>query len=1233
MDKILSPINYSVLQHLEKEELINLLLNRTDFKGSISTIEKPITQTPIIHNTLNNINEGFVIVDRKGTYLFINKEAEKLLKRNADSLLGKNMWIEFPEKKGDEFYDKFQRVITKNIALKFTSFYKEWDKWYAYRIIPSNAGISLFFKDVTKKTEDRIHKTEAYKCLQENTDVSFIWGNKSGWPVEYVSKNVKKLLGYTKKDFIKNKISYTDLIHTEDLTLLKKQSREQVSNKTTNITYSPYRITTKKGKTIWISQSNALHKNNLGIITSFKGVIKDVTVQEKLKYSLDLITNATSHIVGKEFLDTICIELTKSLHSDVTLIGFTDDKLNKIKTISVSNKTNILNNFEYNTKGTPCETSIHCCTTCIPKKAALLFPENQFITDQNFEGYIGVALFDKNRKPIGLIASFFKHPIEDEEFTKTIIQIFSTRIAAEIQSTLSKKEAWGLFDDAASAIWIQDLSKVKLYFDILKQNDITDFKKYLQENPGELPHITSLVKLTNVNKKSLDLFKIKKGDKLPQNLSHFLNPNSVPALLKCLNSVFENKRSCKGEFPMLIDGEEKTIVVHAIVPETSRTTYKKILFTFEDITAQRKTEKLLKESKKRLQDQLNNTPLAAITWDLNFNCTSWNHSAEKIFGYSAKEAIGKNFYTLINFDNTQEKRNTFLNGIHENKNLQYTLQTCTKQQKLISTKWHVIPLRDATNNIIGSASLTQDITEEVEANKKTEKSEKKYRDLFNKSNDAVFIFSNELIIDCNKAALKILGISDNRNILHKKVAIISPKFQSNGELSETFSIKNHQIALEHGSHKFEWILKRKDNSTFYADVSLTSIETHQGKTIIHAVCRDITQRKNNERELQKALEKAKQSDKLKSAFLANMSHEIRTPMNGIIGFSELFLDPKLNDKDREYYANIVINSSKQLLNIVNNILDISQIEAGMVHIKKESVDLNEVLSTTKNFFQGKAKDKNITLSIVRGLQENAVIESDLSKIQQILNNLVSNALKFTSFGSVEIGYKQIDKQIQFHVKDTGIGIKNSNKEKIFNRFTQANPNISTEFGGNGLGLSISKKLVFLLNGKIWFESSLNKGSTFFFSIPYKIKKPPTALKKTAKKNSKPTPEIKNKRTILVADDEIFNIMFIKEVFSNKNFTILEATNGKEAVELCSQYNNTIDLILMDIKMPVMNGLEATRIIKKKYPKIPVIALSAYAMESDINKALSYGCDATISKPVNKKTLMETLQKYTTEFNS
>lgn len=1234
MNTILTNIDYSRLKNLSKKELIALLLSNHKTIHLKKKLKSALI-APILHNTLNSLKEGFVIVDKQGTYLFINKEAEKLLKKSSENLLGKKMWEEFPEKQGDEFYDKFQKSIKEDISLNFKSYYKEWGKWYANRIIPSKNAISMFFRDITKEEKEDKNKTEAYKFLQESEYVSFIWLNKPNWPVKYVSENVEKLLGYTTNDFISNGLKYYDIVHPKDVLNLKKIAEQQISNNQTNVTYPPYRIIKKNGQTIWVSESNILHKNDKDEVTSYRGIIKDVTEQQKLKYSFDLITNSTAHFIGKEFLDTICLELTKCLESDLTFIGFNTPNTTQIHTISASNRTSILDNFKYDTLGAPCKTAISCNVTCIPKDVAILFPEDKFLRDHQFEGYIGVALLDKNQTPIGIIVSLFKNPIDDEEFTKTIIQIFSTRISVEIQSTISKKEAlqnqneaWGLFQDSVSAIWIQDLSKVKLYFNDLKQTGVTDFNSYIQDNPQELQKITALIVLKKVNKKSLKLFEINNANLSQESLSKYLTQKSVPATINCLNSIFNNKTNCSYEFPMRINGKEKTIIIDVVIPEFSKINFKNILFSFNDITEQRITENLLKENKKKLQDQLDNTPLAAITWDLDFNCLSWNNSAERIFGYTSKEALGKGFHSLMNYRDNKKYKNKLLIDLLKDTNLQYTLQTRTKEGKQITTRWHVVTLKNASNKVIGSASLIQDITKEVEANRKIELSEKRYRDLFKKSNDPVLIFSDDIIVDCNKAALKTLGYSDKNHILQKEVKHISPKYQANGKQSKKLVVKNHKKAREIGKHHFEWNLKRKDGSIFPVEISITSIETSYGNNILHAIFRDITERKTHEFELNKALDKAKQSDTLKSAFLANMSHEIRTPMNGIIGFSELFLEPNLSDKDREYYANIVIKSSKQLLNIVNNILDISQIEAGMVHVKKEAVDLNEVLSSTKNFFLGKANEKKITLRIACEQDKNPIIESDLSKIQQILNNLVSNALKFTEKGYIEIGYSLESDTIQFYIKDTGIGIKGANKEKIFSRFTQADINISTKFGGNGLGLSISQKLVHLLGGKIWFESEYQKGTKFSFTIPYIKKDIKGIVKKDTEKALKEMINTTDTKTILVADDEIFNIMFVKEVFSNGKFNILEATNGKEAVALCNKYHHKIDLILMDVKMPIMNGLEATKIIKEKHPHLPIIALSAYAMESDISKALSYGCDGTISKPVNKKTLLDTFNKYT-----
>jgi CheY-like chemotaxis protein/anti-sigma regulatory factor (Ser/Thr protein kinase) len=347
-------------------------------------------------------------------------------------------------------------------------------------------------------------------------------------------------------------------------------------------------------------------------------------------------------------------------------------------------------------------------------------------------------------------------------------------------------------------------------------------------------------------------------------------------------------------------------------------------------------------------------------------------------------------------------------------------------------------------------------------------------------------------------------------------------------------------------------------------------------------------------------------------------------MNGIIGFSELFLEENLSYKERVEYAKIVINSSKQLLSIVNDILDISKIEAGVVKLHYQHVNINQLLNELELFFKPIANENNLQLICKKGLDnKDSNIEIDKTKLHQVITNLLSNAFKFTNEGVVEFGYSLIEDQLHFYVKDTGIGIDEQLHEKIFDRFIQADLDVEKQTKGTGLGLAISKKFIELLQGEIWLTSSRN-GTTINFTIPYK-KVTETVQTFVAEPIVK-VAEKCEKISILVAEDEVYNLLYINELFSKTNYKIIEANNGAEAVELVNS-NSDIKLVLMDIKMPVMNGNMAMKELKKTHPNLPIIALSAFAMESDREIALSNGFDSYLSKPIDKKLLFEVIQEF------
>jgi len=392
--------------------------------------------------------------------------------------------------------------------------------------------------------------------------------------------------------------------------------------------------------------------------------------------------------------------------------------------------------------------------------------------------------------------------------------------------------------------------------------------------------------------------------------------------------------------------------------------------------------------------------------------------------------------------------------------------------------------------------------------------------------------------------------------------------------------------------------------------------------------KDINQRLEwQKEELEKAKEKAEESDRLKSAFLANMSHEIRTPMNGIMGFAQLLKEKETNPLQRKDYLNIIYGRTKHLLQIINDIVDISKIEANQLDIHKDHFDLNELMD---NLYKEQKKElveldkSHIQLKMTKDSRKNHFyIEGDSRRIKQVLLNLLNNAMKFTEKGRVEFGYElEKKKHITFYVKDTGAGISRKKQKEIFERFRQGDETFNRKHEGTGLGLTISKNLVELMNGSIWVHSEKDQGATFYFTIPYK----------QTQEDTKETTAINNenyqweKINILVVEDDLASQELIHAGLSPSQANLTFCDTGKKALDKISA-NKAFDVILMDIRLPDINGLEVTRQIRKSNKKTPIIAQTAHAMGEDQKKCLQAGANDYIAKPIDIHELLTTIHKH------
>jgi signal transduction histidine kinase/CheY-like chemotaxis protein len=371
-----------------------------------------------------------------------------------------------------------------------------------------------------------------------------------------------------------------------------------------------------------------------------------------------------------------------------------------------------------------------------------------------------------------------------------------------------------------------------------------------------------------------------------------------------------------------------------------------------------------------------------------------------------------------------------------------------------------------------------------------------------------------------------------------------------------------------------------------------------------------------------AEQKAIDSDRLKTSFLQNISHEIRTPMNSIVGFSELLRDQQTTETEKMKYLQMISKSSDQLLNIVNEVLDISLIETGNISVNKKKVSINNLMDEIYLSFKPLV-NSNITFLVKKGFSDSSsLILTDVIKVRQVINNLLDNALKFTEKGHIRFGYQLVNEELEFFVEDTGIGISADFHEKIFDRFLKVGADGMRLYEGVGLGLAICKGNITLLKGRIWLESEPEKGSSFFFTIPYE----PVIEEETVKTRKSTIYGPMDKLIVLVAEDDEMNYLYIKEIFRDTGEAILHAVNGKEAVEICRK-NEDIDIVLIDIKMPVMNGYEAIKQIREFRPELPIIAQTAFALSNEMLKAFNAGSNDYISKPFKKEQLLALVAKY------
>lgn len=537
------------------------------------------------------------------------------------------------------------------------------------------------------------------------------------------------------------------------------------------------------------------------------------------------------------------------------------------------------------------------------------------------------------------------------------------------------------------------------------------------------------------------------------------------------------------------------------------------------------------------------------------------------------------------------------------------------------------PVYDMKKSILAVVAIFSDITERKKSEKQLLESEYRYKKLFEHIHSGVAIYKainngdDFQFIDFNRTAETVTRVK--RHVVIGKT--LSEEFPNMRKTPLFEALRNvyrtgEDIHLKPFYYKDD---KRKGWRQNYI-YKLPSDE-------LVAVFADITEIKTAEKQLLKqnhelitAKNKAEESDRLKTAFLNNISHEFRTPLNGILGFADMLMQPDKPQQRQEMYKNYLQESCDKLLDIVTDTIEIAQIQSQSVKIRKSKTSIRKIINDISSKLLHQATHKELEIKIEPICRDtDMVIETDGDKLCRILKHLLENAVKFTYKGYVELKCeKNKDNELMFTITDTGIGIPDDQKQIIFEPFRQVEVDASRNPGGNGLGLTIVKAYVEMLGGQIHLQSQKGEGTMVTFTIPVDIHKDNG---KSKQMELKPTKNWSDK-TILIAEDEEINFLYLKELLLDTGVEILQARNGCEAVDICKSITN-IDLILMDIKMPEMNGYEAAKAIREFKPDVPVIAQTAYALQKDINKIKQAGFSDFIAKPLNEKTLLETVNKY------
>ncbi len=1138
--------------------------------------------------------DGLAILDADHQYIYLNKSHAQIYGYDdAGELTGKSWRVLYGEKELQRFDQEIMPEISRKGYYSGRALGRKKDGSTFHQTLSltrlENGGLICSVRDISeilRMEEDLRESEDKFKYVFENSvigkSITFISGELQ------INKAFCELLGYSSGEMAGKK--WQDITHPDDIEMTNEILKTTLSEKKDSANFTK-RFVKKDGSVIWAEVSTALRRDQNGQPLYFVTAIMDITqrklaedaLKELNEFKKQVINSAQEGIVvyGRDLKYTVWnpyMENLTGLTASEVLGKHPMDFFPFLKASHVMDTINKALNGEI----------------CAPVE----FPFSVPSTGKT--GWVSETtgpLRDAQGKIIGAISTV--RNITENKRTEEALSNSETKLRTVVQTI-------------PDLIWLKDKDGVYLSCNAM-------FERFFGARESEI-----------IGKTDYDF--------LDRGLADFFCEHDRLAMEA-------GKPTSNEEWITFADDGHRAYLDTIKSPMyDSNGTLTGVLGIGRDITKRKRAEVMLQESEEKFRTIMDqSSDIIAITDDKGF-ITYASSASASYFLYTPEEICGHHFMEFVD-DSVATKAITIFKDIVEH-GARSNADWMLKRKDGSTFIGNLIGSNFRSGGMNGVLFVIRDVTERkkeeeelIRAKGKAEQSGLRLSQI-NKELEERNVFI-QTILDNLPIGLSLNELSDGRAVyMNKKFEELygwsSKEITSVGSFFENVYpdpdyrkqiVERIMTDINSGDPgKMHWeniSVTRKDGTNRI--VNAVNIPLIKQNTMVSTVM-DITALHVIQNDLVKAKEKAEESDRLKSAFLANMSHEIRTPMNGILGFAELLKEPKLTGAEQLDYINIIEQSGTRMLNIINDIVSISKVEAGQMDVVISETNVNEQIRYIHSFFRPEAERIGLKLIGNTPLPEKeAFVKTDKEKLYAILTNLVKNALKFTTAGSIEIGYRTKDHFLEFFVKDTGKGIRPEHKEIIFERFRQVGESLNRNYEGAGLGLSISKAYVELLGGKIRVESEQEKGSAFYFTLPYGIEQKDQFVKKNIVIDNVAENQDINLQ-ILIAEDDKISEKLLRAAVGKFSREVLTAENGIDAVEICRNHPD-IDLIFMDIQMPQMDGYEATRQIRQFNRNVIVIAQTAYALVGDKAKALEAGCDDYLPKPIDKVLLTTLINKY------